>query len=180
MPRTTFYGHMNAQVSIQPNIGLDATDRQSVIELLNLILADESVLLLKTQRGDGHADADAPAYSNPDLHALYETQSKQIHDVVLEVTERVWILGGSPLHNIEQFTNSARLGGEGYPVAGIVSLLADQEAIIRYLRDDAQKCSEMYEDQGTYALLVSVLRMHEKMAWLLRSNITPGYFDHEK
>jgi starvation-inducible DNA-binding protein len=132
--------------------------------------------LLRTQQGDGHADT----IGNPDLHALYETQSKQIHDVVLEVTERVWILGGVPLHSAEQFTDSTRLGGEGNPFSGILSLLADHEAFIRYVRDDAQKCSEMYEDQGTHALLISVLRKHEKMAWILRSNIAPGYFDHEK
>jgi starvation-inducible DNA-binding protein len=61
-----------------------------------------------------------------------------------------------------------------------MSILADHEAFIRFMREDAQNCSEMYEDQGTFALLVSVMRIHEKMAWLLRSNITLEQFDHEK
>jgi hypothetical protein len=29
----------------------------------------------------------------------------------------------------------------------------------------------MYEDQGTFVMLVSVMRLHEKMAWILRSYI---------
>src|SRR5512138_147033 len=101
MPRTTFYGHINAQVTIQPNIGLDADARQSVIELLNLILADESMLLLKTQPGDGQAGPSG----NPDLHMLYETQTEQIREVIREITERVEILGGASVHRAEQFSD---------------------------------------------------------------------------
>ena len=42
---------------------------------------------------------------------------------------------------------------------------------IRFLREDARKCTEEYEDEGTFELLVSVMRLHEKMAWMLRSYI---------
>ncbi len=47
MPRSTFYVNEKVQVSFQPNIGLDASARHSVVEIFNIILADESVLLLK-------------------------------------------------------------------------------------------------------------------------------------
>ncbi len=47
MLQTTFYGRKIVQVSIQPNIGLDTAARQSVVEILNLLLADEAVLSLK-------------------------------------------------------------------------------------------------------------------------------------
>jgi hypothetical protein len=56
-------------------------------------------------------------------------------------------------------------------VPDILRLLADHEASIRFLREDARKCTEEYEDEGTFELLVSVMRMHEKMAWMLRSYI---------
>jgi starvation-inducible DNA-binding protein len=50
-----------------------------------------------------------------------------------------------------------------------MNLLADHEAAIRLLREDARKCSEEHEDEGTFELLVSVMSLHEKMAWMLRS-----------
>ncbi len=50
-------------------------------------------------------------------------------------------------------------------------LLADHETSIRFLREDARKCSEDFEDEGTSDLLVNVMRMHEKNAWMLRSFI---------
>jgi starvation-inducible DNA-binding protein len=176
MPRTTFYGRKNVQVTIQPNLGLDASARQSLIEMLNILLADEAVLSLKTHRADGYADS----VDVLELQPLYDAQYKQIHAISNEIVERIQILGGSHLSGSQELIDSARLGGDLSAVPGIVSILADQEAFIRFLREDARKCSEIYEDQGTFALLVSVMRIHEKMAWILRSNIAPGQFDDEK
>lgn len=56
-------------------------------------------------------------------------------------------------------------------VPDILHLLADYETLIRFLREDARKCSEEYEDEGTFQLLVSVMRLHQKMIWMLRSYI---------
>jgi starvation-inducible DNA-binding protein len=176
MPRNAYYGHTNVQVAIQPNIGLDATARQSVMEILNLLLADEAVLLFKTH----HTDAHAGGKGVPDLQPLYASQYQQINDIVIEIAERVRILGGSPLSRSRKLNDSARIDGKLAVVPGVMGILADQEALIRFLREDAQKCSEIYEDQGTFALLVSVLRIHEKMAWILRSNLSAEQFDLEK
>ena len=167
MPRTTFYGRKNVQVTFQPNIGLDATARQSVVEILNLLLADEAVLSSKTHSAHEHAGDN----SGSDLQPLFAAQYKEINAIVVEIAERVRILGGSSLGSSEELVNSARLDGKLALVPGVIPILADQEAFIRFLREDAQKCSEMYEDQGTFALLVNVLRQHEKIAWMLRSHI---------
>jgi starvation-inducible DNA-binding protein len=176
MPRTTFYGHSHVQVTIQPNLGLDAAARQSIVELLNLLLADETVLSLKTRS----ADEETSGTVFPDPHSLYEAQYKQINELSAEIVERINILGGVHISDSERLIDSARLDRRLLSVPDMLGLLADHEALIRFLREDAQKCSEIYEDQGTFALLVSVMRNHEKMAWILRSNITPGNFDHEK
>jgi starvation-inducible DNA-binding protein len=176
MPRTTFYGRKLIQVTFQPNIGLDASARQSVVEILNLLLADEAVLSLKTRRADGHAGGEV----DPALQPLYGAQNKQINAISNEIVERVQILGGSHPNGSEELIDSARLDGKLAVFPGVMSILADHEALIRFLREDAQKCCDAYEDQGTYALLVNVMRIHEKMAWILRSNIASGEFDLEK
>jgi len=176
MPRTTFYGHANVPVTIQPNIGLDAADRQSVVDILNMLLADETVLSLKTRR----ADEETGGTDIPDQHPLYKTQYKQINDIGSEIVERINILGGLHISDSERLIDSARLDGKIVTAPDMMSLLADHEAFIRFLREDTQKCFEMYEDQGTSALLISILRTHEKMAWMLRSSITLEQNDHEK
>jgi starvation-inducible DNA-binding protein len=56
-------------------------------------------------------------------------------------------------------------------------LLADHEAAVRLLREDAKRCSDEWDDEGTSELLVSIMRQHEKMAWVLRAYLgnEPNY-----
>jgi starvation-inducible DNA-binding protein len=56
-------------------------------------------------------------------------------------------------------------------VPNIMGLLADHEACVRFMREDARKCLEEYEDHGSYAMFVRFISLHEKMAWILRSYI---------
>ena len=176
MPQTTLFSHEIGQVTFQPNIGLDASIRQSVVDMLNLLLADEAVLLLKIHHPDKHANG----MGFSELQTLYDAQYKQVNAISNEIKERIQILGGVYLKNSEALINSSRLDGKNNPIPGIVNILADQEAFIRFLREDAQKCSEIYEDQGTFALLVSVMCTHEKMAWMLRSSIEPELSQDEE
>ncbi len=168
MPRTKRSERKKVMVSIQPNIGLDASVRLSVVEMLNLLLADETALLFKTRRAKlppGEEDISA-------FHLLYAAHHKEIERISNEIRERIQILGGMQTNNTEKLVTSTRLDENTNGLQDIINILADQEAFIRFLRDDAQKCSELYEDQGTYAMLISFLRAHEKMAWLLRSQIS--------
>jgi DNA-binding ferritin-like protein len=57
--------------------------------------------------------------------------------------------------------------------ASIMVLLAGHEASVRFLREDARRCFEEYEDHGTHAQLTRFITLHEKMAWILRSYIEP-------
>lgn len=167
MPRTSFYGRNNVKVTFQPNIGLDASTRQSVVAILNVVLADEAVLSNKTRLANGQSAGEIP----PQLYSVFETHKKQIDEIVVEIAERVSILGGLPPVKPEELTSLARLDGKPGVAPDVMSILADHEAFIRFLREDAQECSEVYEDQGTFALFVNVMRQHEKMAWMLRALI---------
>ncbi len=79
------------------------------------------------------------------------------------------MLGGFAIGSLEEFLHHTRLEEQPGNVPDILHLLADHETSIRFLRQDARKCSEEYEDEGTFELLVSLMRRHEKMAWMLRS-----------
>jgi starvation-inducible DNA-binding protein len=175
MPRTTFYGQTSLPVTIHPNIGLEASVRQSVIKMLNLILADETVLTIQTHRVNGHAIG----MEIENLKKLFDIQNQQIQAISAEIAERIQILGGSPPVTEEELINLARLDGGRNAISDLVDLLSSHEALTRFLREDIQKCSEIYEDQGTAALLVNVMRLHEKMDWMLRSNITSEKLQNE-
>ncbi len=106
-----------------------------------------------------------------DLRTLFDQQAQQLMKISVEIAERVGMLGGFAISSFEEFLNYTRMEEQPGVVPDILRLLADQEASIRYIREDARKCAQEYEDEGTNELLISVLRLHEKMAWMLRSYI---------
>jgi starvation-inducible DNA-binding protein len=152
-------------VLIQPNIGLDSDTRQSVVALLNITLADEAVLTTKTRS----AHWNVRGVDFLELHTLYATQHQLLNNISDEIAERARMLGGFAIGSLEEFLNFTRLEEQPGDVPDTLRLLADHEIYIRFLREDVRKCTEEYEDVGTSELLVSVLRLHEKVAWMLRS-----------
>jgi starvation-inducible DNA-binding protein len=163
------------QILIQPNIGLDGDVRNAVVEILNNTLANEAVLILKTR--NAHWNVSGAGFF--ELHTLFDVQYKQLNDISDEVSIRARTLGGMPIGSFEEFQKKARLVEQPGDVPDIMDLLADHEASIRFLREDARKCTDEYEDEGTFELLVGVMRIHEKMAWMLRSYIEPAHIGNK-
>lgn len=154
-------------ILIHPNIGLESDVRQPIIKILNSILANEAVLTLKTR--NAHWNVRGASFF--ELHFLFDTQYKQLNDISDEIAERVRMVGGIAIGSFAEFLSHAQLEERPTEVPDILHLLADHETIIRSLHEDIRKCNDEYEDEGTSDLMVSVMRMHEKMAWMLRSYI---------
>lgn len=153
------------QVRIQPNIGLESDVRHSVVDLLNITLADEAVLTTKTR--SAHWNVRGAGFF--ELYNLFETQYQLLNNISDEIAERARMLGGIAIGSLAEFLQVTRLEEQPGDEVDTLRILADHETSIRFLREDARKCTEEYEDEGTAELLVRMLRMHEKMAWMLRS-----------
>jgi starvation-inducible DNA-binding protein len=149
----------------QPNIGLSSDVRQPVVNILNASLADEAVLSQKTR--STHWNRSGTGFL--EMYILLESQYKQLNEIVDKLAERTRILGGMALGSFEEFLQQTQIVGQLDQIPEVLHLLADHETVIRSLREDIRKCSEEYEDEGTVELLVGVMSLHEKMAWMLRS-----------
>jgi starvation-inducible DNA-binding protein len=90
------------------------------------------------------------------------------------------MLGGQAYGTFKQFLVHTHLEEQSAETPDFLHLLADHETIIRLLREDSKRCTEEYEDQGTFELLISVMSLHEKMAWMLRSYIENEPITDEK
>jgi len=153
----------------QPNIGLASDVRVPVVDMLNISLANESVLSQKTR--SAHWNGSGPGFL--ELHIFFETQYKQLNEIVDKIAERTRMLGGIALGSFQEFLDHTQIKNQPDNIPDVLHLLADHETIIRSLREDIRKCSEDYEDDATVDLLVGVMSLHEKMAWMLRSYIVP-------
>jgi starvation-inducible DNA-binding protein len=138
-----------------------------VVEILNASLANEAVLTQKTR--NAHWNVSGKDFF--ELHILFETQYKQLNEISDKLAGRVRMLGGIAIASFEEFVKHAQIMEHDSEIPNNLHLLADHETVIRILRENIRKCSEEYEDEGTVELLVGVMSLHEKIAWMLRAYI---------
>ena len=156
------------------NTGITEEHARAVADKLNVLLADEYVLYVKTL--NYHWSVVGSRFN--DLHAFFERNYKELFLVIDEVAERVRMIGEYPLGSMQEFLKHARLSEDivsDHPVKDdimIQRLLNDYEAIIRSLRVDVGETASVYHDLGTSNFLNDLLEKHEKTAWMLRSLIT--------
>ena len=156
------------QANIQPIIGVDVGARHAVVKILDITLADEAVLSKKTRT----ALSSAHQAVSSNQHPLF-VQFKQFVINSNTLTDRIQLLGDVFTRNDKELPKS-RLDEQQGIVPSLISLLVDHEAVMRYLRADAETCSKEHRDQITSSLLVNILDSHEKMAEMLRTDIEDG------
>ena len=157
------------QIYIGPVIGLDSNAQHAVVDILNNTLANEALLTIKVR--SAHWNVSGPGFL--ELHVLYKTQFKQLNAIADDIAERACTLGGLPTGSFKGFLRNSRLEEQPGVVPNIMDLLAGHEASIRFLSEDAEKCSEEYKDGGTGDFLLNIQQLHEKMAGILRTHIEP-------
>jgi starvation-inducible DNA-binding protein len=151
------------------SIGLSESNRDSVVKILNAVLADEYVLYTKTR--NYHWNVVGPQFN--DLHKFFESQYEALNDIVDEVAERARSLGGKALGTLAEFSQHTRLkeqpGKQPPALTMVAALQADHEALVRTLRADLATVMEKHNDAGTSDFLTGLMEKHEKMAWMLRA-----------
>jgi starvation-inducible DNA-binding protein len=153
---------------MEPKIGIQDEQRWRVVEILNTVLSDEFVLYTATR--NFHWNVGGPQFS--ELHEFFDEQYQELNTAVDDVAERARSLGGRALGTLREFLQHARLKEHhelSEPFEMIAALLSDHETVIRALREDVERCSDEYGDQGTSDFLCGLMQRHEKMAWMLRA-----------
>ena len=151
------------------NVGLENENRKGVVETLNLLLADETVLYQKTRKY--HWNVVGPRFN--DLHKFFESQYEQLAELIDQIAENARQFGGFALGTMEEYLKITRLKEDpGFiptDEAMICNLLEDHEAIIRELRPAIEKSDDEYDAADAADFLTAVLEAHNKMAWMLRA-----------
>jgi starvation-inducible DNA-binding protein len=159
------------------NIGLSDKERQGVVQILNTVLADAYLLLIKTKKY--HWDVVGPQFRT--LHELWEEHYEALTVNIDAIAERVRMLNGYPLGTAESFLKHASLKehpGDLPSAQDMVQrLVIDHEQVIRNLREGVDQSSEEYHDEGTADFLTGLMQDHEEMAWMLRSFVEGEAFE---
>jgi DNA-binding ferritin-like protein len=165
-----YYTHtykIKQKVDVLPRIGLNNHSFKAVVKILYALLADEAVLSMKTRLTLSNTH-ESGFYGR---HALFDVQYKQLIDISEEVSKRTLVMGALNISSFKDFLKNTRLDELPAGDLNIGCLLADHEALIQYLGEDAKKCLTEFEDEVTHDLLVYIQCLHNKMAWVLGSDI---------
>lgn len=153
------------------NIGIEMADRNSVANMLGLLLADEHVLYIKLRNYHWNVTG---AHFKP-LHELFEEQYTALAEHIDDIAERIRILGFLTPGSMDEFKRMSRLeetshlNGDAQKM--LENLLLDHEAIIQILRHDLEVADKEHNDMVTSDFLTGLMEAHEKMAWMIRAHL---------
>jgi starvation-inducible DNA-binding protein len=154
---------------MKTNIALENNVRDKIAQILNTILADEHILYTKLRNYHWNITG----WDFVSLHELLETQYEDVKVAADDVAERARILGYHAIGTLKEFLDQTRLEeAQGNSMTArdmIGDLLETNESMVRNLRADIATIMDDLNDEGTGDLLIGLMRMHEKMAWMLRS-----------
>ena len=152
-------------------IGIKPENLAEVAHSLNMLLADEHVLYIKTRNAHWNVEG-------PDFHAqhkFFEEQYGQVEEIIDDVAERIRSLGHyaeATMQGFLKLTHLTEQTREKNDSSGFMkTLLEDHETIIIYLRENINRYANEWHDQGTSDFITGLMEVHEKMAWMLRAHL---------
>ena len=154
-----------------PNLtfGMDNNARSVIVNILNYVLANEMMLIVKTLNAYWNVSGEGLLEKRIIFYANYT----QLIEIVEKLAERIRVLGGLVICDLKEFFKVSRLKESSGKVPGFLDMLADHEVSIHFLHDDARKCLDQGGDEVSHTLLMGIMDIHEKLAWILRLYIDP-------
>lgn len=153
------------------DLGLRDNSVEGVVTTLTRTLSDIQVLYVKTLNIHWNI-ADPNFYG---IHTLLDEQYNALKIGGDEVAERIRTYGVPVIGSMGEFLAHTILeeqkGAEIVQAPALNDLVADHESVIRQLREDIDRCSFEYGDQGAADLLIGRLQEHQKMSWMLRASL---------
>lgn len=152
------------------DIGINKEDRELVAAQLKFLLADSYTLYLQTH--NFHWNITGPHFIQ--LHTLFEEHYTELSVAVDDIAERIRSLGVYAPGTYSDFVKLSSIEEVlGVPEASeMLSILtSNHEKLVKKCRS-ALKAAEAADDESSAALISDRMRVHEKTAWMLRSQIS--------
>ncbi len=148
---------------------MDKSNLKISQELLNQILANQSILLMQTLHY--HWNLVGPEFN--DYHTLFDKQYNQLFENMDKIAERVRAVQGQALGSFKHILTTATIkedtGKLPTPKQMVKNLLEQYEKLIEQIRKSIITLDKKTTDFGSINFLEELIMQHEKTAWMLRS-----------
>lgn len=152
-----------SQLKTPTDLNTDSVD--SIVEVLNPIIADSFSLYVKTKSFHWHVYG---SHFN-DYHELFDSQADSIFGSIDILAERVRKLGKVTIRGIKDIKSLTQIEDcEDLPDAEdmILELLEDNKSIVKSMREAIEVCEDN-NDRVTSNILQGLLDDVEKRVWFL-------------
>lgn len=151
------------------NTGLAETKRKKVADGLVKLLANNSVLYLKTHNFHWNV----VGHMFQPLHSVFETQYIDLWNAGDTIAERVRALGFHVPASYADFSKLSKIkeviGVRQVKAEDMISQLVNDNEVMTRLARELLPETEAADDQVSLDLLSDRMEVHEKNAWMLRS-----------
>ena len=151
------------------DIGLEQQDMVEVAEGLKRLLADSYTLYLQTH--NFHWNVTGPQFR--ELHLMFEEHYTELATAVDDIAERIRTLGVAAPGTYKGFAELSSIAEvEGVPEAKTMvhTLTRSHEQVVKTCRE-VLATAQAANDESSAALISDRMRVHEKTAWMLRSQL---------
>lgn len=141
----------------------------AVVENLKKTLADEYLLLLKTQYC--HWNIEGPLFFS--LHKLFETQYTEIFSLVDRCAEMIRALKSKTPGSFKEFkelSSIQEITGEKFSANQMIETLTQDHTNLTISLKSRLQASEEAEEPSATVLYEDLIEFHEKAAWMIRSH----------
>ncbi len=156
---------------MKAEIGIKPANTAEIAHSLNILLADEHVLYVKTRRA--HWNVEGPDFYA--MHKFFAKQYRHLEAIIDDVAERIRAIGHYAEGTMAGFLKETHLSENNIQKNDsntfIKVLLEDHESIIILLRENVEPFLDKWKDAGTSDFITALLEKHEKMAWMLRAHL---------
>jgi starvation-inducible DNA-binding protein len=160
--------HVKRKVTKPSKIGVTDTHHQDIAKDLSKLLADESILWLKTK----NAFWNVMGIDFIEMQSLFEHQAEQLQKMINHIAIHIRIVGHTVPASFAQYLNLTNLPEHVHTKNNghilIHQLLLDHEHITVILRKLVQRFSNDFNDLATSSFVVTLIEKHEMMSWMLR------------
>lgn len=156
------------------NIGISPETRTTSAALLNGLLADHFVAMLKIWQFHWNVVGKSFGSYHEDMRKLYDEEFDRVDDIA----ERIRALGMRPLGSLDEMLkyNTIPEYPQAQPVPSPVQMWqqisADWDALIRRAHEIHANISE--QDIATKSFLEGMCESMEKTAWMIRARVEVG------
>ena len=162
---------METTMAKKADIGINKSNREAVVEMLQQLLADEFLLYTKTR--NAHWNVEGIDFHTK--HVFFEEEYGKLEKVLDEVAERIRMLGFYSPGTLAEFLKLSHLKENSPKQTDSSSfmsvLLEDHDTVIKFIRKSISEKAEAHKDEGTADFITGILQLHEQMAWMLRASL---------